>query len=72
MTDPRYLPIALTTTGELTADHGDDGTGDLVGADDAAADTARTDADLTGAQRDTDPTPVGVAESDRRRVAGEG
>ncbi|PZG07308.1 hypothetical protein C1I95_31190 [Micromonospora craterilacus] len=75
MTDPRYTPIAVTAAGKLIEDDGEPAGGEVVGADDAAADAARAgaDVDLTGAQRDTDPTPVGAAdaEADRRRAAGE-
>ncbi|MEV2240958.1 hypothetical protein [Micromonospora sp. NPDC049891] len=74
-TDPRYTPIALNATGKLVDNEGDTGTGELVGADDAAADAVRAgaDIDLTSARRDSDPTPVGAAdaEADRRRAAGE-
>ncbi|WBB51061.1 hypothetical protein O3597_11580 [Verrucosispora sp. WMMA2044] len=73
-TDPRYTPIAMTGTGKLVDEDGDTGT-ELVSADDAAADAARAgaDIDLTPADRDSDPTPVGAAdaEADRRRAAGE-
>ncbi|MFF0721652.1 hypothetical protein [Verrucosispora sp. NA02020] len=75
MTEPRYTPIAFAAAGDLVRTDGDPDTGEVVGADDAAADAARAgaDIDLTGAQRDTDPTPVGAAdaEADRRRAAGE-
>ncbi len=72
-TDPRYTPIALAAAGKLVVDGGDSDGGEVVGADDAAADAARAgaDIDLSAARRDTDPTPVGAAdaEADRRRAA---
>ena len=72
MTDPRYAPIGLATAGQLVPDDGQTGGGEVVGADDAAADAARAgaDVDLSGADRDSDGTPVGAAdaEADRRRA----
>ncbi|MEU6024141.1 hypothetical protein ACGFIK_05640 [Micromonospora sp. NPDC048871] len=72
-TDPRYTPIAVNAAGRLVADGGDPEGGEVIGADDAAADAARAGAevDLSGARRDLDPTPVGAAdaEADRRRAA---
>ncbi|GIJ24170.1 hypothetical protein [Micromonospora lutea] len=74
-TDPRYTPIALAPIGNLVDEGGVTDAGELVGADDAAADAvgAGADLDLTAARRDTDPTPVGAAdaEADRRRAAGD-
>ncbi|AYF28687.1 MULTISPECIES: hypothetical protein [Micromonospora] len=75
MTDPRYAPIGLAAAGQLVPDDGQTGGGEVVGADDAAADAARAgaDVDLSRADRDSDGTPVGAAdaEADRRRAAGE-
>ncbi|WBB71855.1 hypothetical protein O7602_19175 [Micromonospora sp. WMMD1128] len=74
MTDPRYAPIGLAAAGQLGDDDSETGGGEVVGADDAAADAARAgaDVDLSGATRDSDGTPVGAAdaEADRERAAG--
>ncbi|PGH41165.1 hypothetical protein COO58_27855 [Micromonospora sp. WMMA1996] len=40
MTDPRYAPIGLAAAGRLVPDDGETGGGEVVGADDAAADAA--------------------------------
>ncbi|MEV4823879.1 hypothetical protein ACGFIE_01355 [Micromonospora sp. NPDC049275] len=78
MTEPRYVPIGLAAAGRLTEDDGDGATsgGEVVGADDAAADAARAgaDVDLSRANRDGDGTPVGRAdaEADRDRAARDG
>ncbi|MCG5469921.1 hypothetical protein LADH09A_003859 [Micromonospora sp. LAH09] len=77
MTDPRYVPIALAGSEQLIDDDGvgADGGGEIVGADDAAADAARTgaDVDLSHAARDGDGVPTGAAdvEADRERAAGD-
>ncbi|MFC0099821.1 hypothetical protein ACFFKH_20150 [Micromonospora marina] len=75
MTDPRYAPIGLAAAGRLVPDDEETGGGEVVGADDAAADAARAgaDVDLSRADRDSDGTPVGAAdaEADRKRAAGE-
>ncbi|MFI7069311.1 hypothetical protein GA0070622_4802 [Micromonospora sediminicola] len=75
MTDPRYAPIGLAAAGRLVPDDGETGGGEVVGADDAAADAARAgaDVDLSAATRDSDGTPVGAAdaEADRERAADE-
>ncbi|MFC0006410.1 hypothetical protein [Micromonospora siamensis] len=75
MTDPRYAPLGLAVTGDLTEDAGERDGGPVVGADDARADAANAgaDTDLTGATRDSDGTPVGAADADadRARAAGE-
>ncbi|MBQ0982695.1 hypothetical protein [Micromonospora sp. M61] len=77
MTDPRYVPIALAGSEQLIDDDGvgADGGGEIVGADDAAADAARTgaDVDLSHAARDGDRVPTGAAdaEADRERAAGD-
>jgi hypothetical protein len=76
MTDPRYAPLGLAAAGRLTEDDAGGATsdGEVVGADDAAADAARAgaDVDLSRATRDSDGTPVGAAdaEADRDRAAG--
>ncbi|MFJ6164261.1 hypothetical protein ACIQH6_03995 [Micromonospora orduensis] len=75
MTEPRYAAIGLVAAGRLTEDDGADATpgGQIVGADDAAADAARAgaDVDLSRATRDGDGTPTGAAdaEADRDRAA---
>ncbi|WP_330466389.1 hypothetical protein [Micromonospora zamorensis] len=77
MTDPRYVPIALAGSEQLIDDDGvgADGGGEIVGAADAAADAARTgaDVDLSHAARDGDGVPTGAAdaEADRERAAGD-
>ncbi|KAB1921254.1 MULTISPECIES: hypothetical protein [Micromonospora] len=76
MTDPRYVPVGLAAAGRLIDDDGADAgpAGEIVGADDAKADAARTgaDVDLSHAARDGDGTPTGAAdaEADRDRAAG--
>lgn len=78
MTDPRYVPIGLADAGRLVDDDGAgaDPAGEIVGADDARADAARTgaDVDLSRAARDGDDTPIGAADAqaDRDRAAGDG
>ncbi|MGN9766892.1 hypothetical protein ACTMS2_17250 [Micromonospora sp. SD12] len=76
MTDPRYVPVGLAAAGRLTEDDSDGATsgGEIVGADDVAADAARAgaDVDLSGASRDSDGVPTGAAdaEADRDRATG--
>ncbi|WDZ83445.1 hypothetical protein [Micromonospora cathayae] len=74
MTDPRYTGLGLAAAGRLTGDDGSAETGgEIVGADDAAADAARAgaDVDLSGATRDGPGVPVGSADAaaDRERAA---
>ncbi|BCL18008.1 hypothetical protein [Micromonospora sagamiensis] len=75
MSDPRYAALPLAATGRFTEDDGTgpEASGEIVGADDAAADAVRAggDTDLTGANRDGDGVPVGSADAaaDRERAA---
>ncbi|WBB80597.1 hypothetical protein O7606_04190 [Micromonospora sp. WMMD882] len=74
-TDPRYAALGLASTGWPTeGDEGRESGGEIVGADDAAADAARAggaDVDLSGATRDGAGVPVGAddADADRERAA---
>ncbi|MCX5115638.1 hypothetical protein OG992_00495 [Micromonospora sp. NBC_00362] len=76
MTDPRYVPVGLADAGRLIDDEGAGAgpAGEIVGADDAKVDAARTgaDVDLSHATRDGDGTPTGAAdaEADSDRAAG--
>ncbi|MCG5461802.1 hypothetical protein AB0K35_03355 [Micromonospora sp. NPDC053740] len=75
MTDPRYVPIGLAAAGRLIDDDGADAgpAGEIIGADDAKADAARTgaDVDLSHVARDGDGVPTGAADAqaDRDRAA---
>ncbi|MEU7586761.1 hypothetical protein AB0A95_10720 [Micromonospora sp. NPDC049230] len=78
MLEPRYVPFAVAAPEQLIDDDGAvaEPSGEIVGADDAAADAARTgaDVDLSHANRDSDGVPIGAAdvEADRQRAAGDG
>ncbi|MBG6105660.1 hypothetical protein ACLQ3D_25750 [Micromonospora vinacea] len=69
MTDPRYVPIGLADAGRLIDDDGADTgpAGEIVGADDAKADAARTgaDVDLSHAARDGDGAADADADAER-------
>jgi hypothetical protein len=75
MTNPSSaagLPLAAQAAAAFTEqDKAENETGPTVGESDAEADAARSgaDADLTGADRDSDGVPVGDAdlEEDKRR-----
>jgi hypothetical protein len=71
---PGAVPLAAAVAADLTNDDENPRGGTPVGASDAEADAARSgaDADLTGAQRDSDGVPVGredAAEDARRSGA---
>ncbi|HEX8628372.1 MAG TPA: hypothetical protein VF755_09410 [Catenuloplanes sp.] len=61
-------------TGDIEQDPPTEGTGPIVGADDAAADAGRGggDVDLSAATRDSDGVPVGSADADADAARGGG